>query len=382
MTEGRVTVRLDRHNSGDVDIQLDQPGNINRLLIGCRPDAALQTITALFSLCRTAQAHAAVTALEQAAGIRVSGPTAAARQALTDMETLREHVLRIAIDWARLVGETPQLAGFRCVMTLETGLAECLSEEGRLFSIGGVAAPAGAETLAIVEKAEQMLEGLIFNEPLVTWRRRCGWSEILDWAQSADTAAARLLNRVVEADWREAGHAQLVALRDPSVLDIDAWLRRDPDMPTTLPGRRTMDTPETTVFSRQADDPMLAGLAGNGLGCRLVARLLELARLPARIRWLIGGASHEPRRFGASRPGIGVAAVEAARGLLIHAVELDSNRIRACRIIPPTLWNFDTNGIARRCLSRIVGSERERLEQAHLLVSAIDPCVAHEVRFH
>ena len=51
--------------------------------------------------------------------------------------------------------------------------------------------------------------------------------------------------------------------------------------------------------------------------------------------------------------------VETARGLLLHAVEIDGARVLSYRIIAPTEWNFHAQGAAMRGLASIAASRRE-----------------------
>jgi [NiFe] hydrogenase assembly HybE family chaperone len=97
--EGHVHIELSRRPGHAAKVSYDQPGVIGHLLCGKSPSDATQIIPRLYSVCGTAQAYAAVTALERALGVEADAQTAGARAALTAMETLREHVLRIAFDW-------------------------------------------------------------------------------------------------------------------------------------------------------------------------------------------------------------------------------------------------------------------------------------------
>jgi hypothetical protein len=55
--------------------------------------------------------------------------------------------------------------------------------------------------------------------------------------------------------------------------------------------------------------------------------------------------------------------------------------VREYRIVPPTACNFARQGIASLCLEEIAAMDREEQQLcAHLVVNAVDPCVAYEVR--
>jgi uptake hydrogenase large subunit len=123
---------------------------------------------------------------------------------------------------------------------------------------------------------------------------------------------------------------------------------------------------------------------GPGILTRLTALLTELAEIPGKMRELAqgieeaSGEAREPLRRGGT--GIGVA--EAARGRLIHAVEISGGLVRNYRILAPTEWNFHPKGAAAKGLARIALAEPARRELlARLFIAATDPCVAYELRW-
>ncbi len=74
----------------------------------------------------------------------------------------------------------------------------------------------------------------------------------------------------------------------------------------------------------------------------------------------------------------GVGQVEAARGRLVHRVEIESGMIRGYRILAPTEWNFHPDGVLARGLEGLpVGSDLNAL--VALTVEAVDPCVGYQI---
>ena len=70
--------------------------------------------------------------------------------------------------------------------------------------------------------------------------------------------------------------------------------------------------------------------------------------------------------------------VETSRGLLAHVVTLERGVVKRWRTVAPTEWNFHPEG---PLASALRGLPAEGLaEQAALAVTALDPCVGHEVR--
>ena len=76
----------------------------------------------------------------------------------------------------------------------------------------------------------------------------------------------------------------------------------------------------------------------------------------------------------------GIAAVQTARGLLLHAVRLEDERVADYRIVAPTDWNFHPDGaLARGLLGLEVEDATTLVQRAGLAVLALDPCVAFRI---
>ncbi|MGZ8180561.1 MAG: nickel-dependent hydrogenase large subunit, partial [Methylobacter sp.] len=80
----------------------------------------------------------------------------------------------------------------------------------------------------------------------------------------------------------------------------------------------------------------------------------------------------------ASNEGIGLAQVHAARGLLIHRLELHQGRVCDYCIVAPTEWNFHPEGVVVQGLKQLQAEAPNNLQrQAELLINAVDPCVQY-----
>ncbi|MDO8932679.1 MAG: nickel-dependent hydrogenase large subunit [Rhodocyclaceae bacterium] len=101
-----------------------------------------------------------------------------------------------------------------------------------------------------------------------------------------------------------------------------------------------------------------------------------LARIRARMDDL--HAAHGLGRTSAATiaAGVGRAAVETARGLLLHEITLDGDRISAYVIVAPTEWNFHPEGVLKTWLQDALAATPDELKaQAARAVLALDPCV-------
>ncbi|MBK9020952.1 MAG: nickel-dependent hydrogenase large subunit [Sulfuritalea sp.] len=133
---------------------------------------------------------------------------------------------------------------------------------------------------------------------------------------------------------------------------------------------------ETGAFARRGRGE---GLAAGALAMRWLARLAELRE------WTVGGSIVGVGGTASAIPleaGRGRALVETARGLLMHEIVLDGERIADYFIVAPTEWNFHPQGpLAGWLLGRDAG-DRDALEKfAARAVAALDPCVRWELEW-
>jgi hypothetical protein len=169
------------------------------------------------------------------------------------------------------------------------------------------------------------------------------------------------------------------------------WMRPPPDL-----ARRALADPafcaaphlawlapaETGALARMADPPMLAAWIarrGRGAGARLLARLLELAELPQRLR-----AEPDPTAANPGGPGLALGGKcrHGRRGNLPRPVgpcgAAGGGKVAEYRIVAPTEWNFHPAGPLAQALAGL--GTGPGLEAAARLVSqSLDPCVAYGV---
>jgi len=143
----------------------------------------------------------------------------------------------------------------------------------------------------------------------------------------------------------------------------------------------TAETALTGALSRLREQPLVAALIqrdGHSAATRIAARLVELAWLLDALR---GDA--EPSQWVRAWPlgaGVGLAAVQTARGLLMHCARVSDDRVDDYRIVAPTEWNFHPGGaLAHGLVGTEADDEATLVARAGLAVLALDPCVGFDV---
>jgi hypothetical protein len=355
--EGRIEIRLTRRGddaSVAVSIQSSRPQLAQQLFAGRTPAAVADLASLIFSLCGKAQRSAAQAACEAAQGLRPDAATLHAREQAVLIELAQEHAWRLLLDW-------PQQAGVAADMPSLLKLRQSAGESARFSA-----------TLAT------LLRDVMLGEPAADWLARdlAGFDA---WRLAAKTPLARLFAGLGEG--ADIGISQ-VALLPPLHRLADAAARDLARQALANPAfcMRPLwrDAPaETGALARISAHPLLAAWIaqrGRGAGARLLARLLELAMLPAQL------AETGPAlvRAWPLEAECGMAGIETSRGLLLHVVQLCAGKVAEYRIVAPTEWNFHPAGALRQALTDLPPGG-DAPARARLICQSLDPCVAFDV---
>jgi hypothetical protein len=356
--EGRIDVRLSRRDGrvAAVEIRSSRPQVAQRLMAGRTAAEAADLAGRVFTLCGQAQRHAAEAACEAAAGARPAAARVAERAARVRAELAREHAWRLLLDWPRQAGVAPDTEAL-------LALRQAADEPAQLAGI-----------------LEGLLEGRLLGEPAAAWLARdlAGFDA---WRRAGATATARLFGGLDAGPDPSAGHGTLLPpLAGLDADDLAGLGRRALAEPAFCARPEWQGSPaETGAIARQAAAPLLAEWIagrGRGAGARLLARLLELAALPGRLR---DGAAG-PAMLGALAldAHTGLAAVETSRGLLLHVARLEAGRVADYRIVAPTEWNFHPAGPLAEALRGLpAGGDLDA--RARQVALSLDPCVEYGV---
>ncbi len=376
--EGRLNIGLatNADHVAAVSIDSTRPVRASRMFHGKGVVEVLKMLPMLFTICGTAQACAAVRACEQALAMSPAPGVETLRESLVRMETLREHMWRILLDWPGFLAEAPEHRGMAQMLELQRDYRQALMGEQDPFVLA--AAAPGAEPQvpqALAEKIALVTGQAVFDMSPCEWLD-IGNPEMLgQWASSGSTVAARLIDRILQSGWSDLGACDIKAL---PALETGYIHRVLQDENFVAQPQWYGECRESTCLTR-LESALLTRLQaghGNGLLVRLVARLTEIAQLSVNLTPLPGKAIESP-------PGealkAGVGQVAAARGQLLHRVQLAGDVVTRYQILAPTEWNFHPEGVVARSLAGMHGDREQMESQARLLINAIDPCVGYEL---
>lgn len=370
--EGSLHVRLAIRDGriADVGIGSTRPRNPGSVLEGRPLDDALALIPKMFSVCGAAQGLAAIEAAEMALSVEPAPAQRTARKMLLAAETIQQHGWRMLLDAPRMLGEDADSAALVAFHKPLVALPRLLFPNGDGLRLGGgrLAPDAVAIPPLLVEIAEAVETHILGPD----------WDNLDAWIASGRTAIARLLGRVRERGWEQLGRCDIAPLPALMPADLDACLAADRDGTFAARPHWQGAVHETGSLARQARHPRVAPWRvrlGNGLFTRLLARLVELAGAVEGLAARATALTPDPGRAAPHRPtGTGIGMIEAARGLLVHRLDIADGILTGFQSLAPTEWNFHPQGALARGL---IGAPAENAPtQAEWLAGALDPCVA------
>jgi uptake hydrogenase large subunit len=342
-----ITLRVAQGAVAAVEVQSSRLTNAVGLLAGRPANDVLRLLPTVFSLCGTAQALAGLGAIEAATGLAPAPPHLTARRLLLTAETLAEHGTAMARDWPALMSDTPDLATVKRLRAALMPLRRLLYPDGDWTRPGGGRlAPDRAALHAAIAEAETAIAPL-------------------------PALAERLFTTIIQDGLSEFGRCDLPMMPANGPADLAERMRDDADGSYCARPDCAGLVYETGPLTRHPAQ-------GNGLLARFAARQAEITRALQDLPALVQAVTDAPNGAACANSGNGLAIIEAARGMLVHRVELTDGTVTRMQILAPTEWNFHPDGAAVRGLLGVAASP-DLARQAQLLVSALDPCVACSV---
>ena len=386
--EGRIKIEmLSNPKAGlSVEIQSNRPVHASQIMIGKTPEQVLDLLPLMFSVCGIAQARGSLNAIMQQLNIPTTLAQEKAREMLVIAETAREHLFRIFMDWPQLFDSPRNNQLFPFITSLTKRMSEALFKSGNAFKLNSELQVNQSQLNQLISEIEQQLSTHVFQCPVEQWLSFRSIEEVTLWAKSNDCITATSLQSILKNNWHDQGYQLSSALPELDFEKLAERLRHtsakqfiaQPDWDGRLY--------ETTPLTRQLNHPLIQNLQhgyGNTLITRWVARLVELAIIPQQLRQILDDINQTDDDPFEPTPHHGIAQIEAARGRLIHHVEIEHGQLTQYQILAPTEWNFHPKGLIQQSLSHIQSFDKQEIEHiARLLINAIDPCVGYDLRVH
>ncbi len=377
--QGQLSIALSRQYSNiHTTIDSSRPLHAAQIFSGKPIAEALQLIPLLFSVCGKAQAVTCINAVESAICAPANQDVQSQREALVLIESLREHSLRILIDWPKFIKQDVEHSELANTIQSLNKLMQML-EPQQLLSLDAVANSLSVEVIGQWHHCQQQLTKIVFGMPIEDWLAMNDIG-LENWSEQSNTQPAGFIWWLMQQQWKYAGYSDISPLPQINDVDLLSRLQKDNNRFIAQPNWYSRCY-ELSWFNYQSASPFTLDLIekwGNGIYTRMIARLRELAELIEKLDAFF----HLQNALTISKSTIaGLAHTNAARGRLSHYIEIEDQYIKQLCIVAPTEWNFHPEGVAADSLCHLNAEQPDTLRlQAELLIHAIDPCVEYQLQ--
>ena len=342
-------------------------GRLGRLLQGQSGEQVGRTLSSVFTLC--AHAHRRCAALALGAAESAQAAPEQPSPVLLYLETARDHLRSIALDWPQRLpelGMDAQRLDWLRACPLPLASARPVTDDEVAW-----------QTLGALRS---WLETAVLQQDALSWLRdRREPDALAQWCQAQ---ADRLVPARCLLAWHPIAHALRPPLRALDVLSDAAPLQQA--------GLRELGHALAQEGDFAQHPTWLGHAAETGAWTRLRHRQQDIARsawtrMSARWVELVELAVADPQNAGQGgapllasgalhlAEGQALAWCEMARGLLLHWVKVDAaGAVQDYRVLAPTEWNFHPQGALAQAVAALPA---DAVTTARTLAAAYDPCV-------
>ena len=365
-----------------VSIVSSRPLYITKLFTGKSISNVADIIDKLYQICNTAHRFAFLRLLDESAVINLSQNEILAYQLLLDLEIIREHCFSIASKWSQDADNSVDTNIINSLATLKEISATLFANSDPL-SLENKKLQEFNRIDKLILKLEKQLKVLLLGSQSKSISEFADFDNFNAWLQTCESRSATFLNYLQQHQLNKLGNVETFHLPDLDTKYISALLNNDEFI--QRPSYRNIIC-ETTPYSRQSGHPLikqLVNIHGNGLFTRAVAQLLEALELLSGVKYNYTNIKSETISYSIQSPideSSALVQLEAARGRLIHQLNIQDKQINSYQILAPTEWNFHPEGVLNNMIKSLSFTDKEDLiNKIKLLVNAIDPCVGYSV---
>jgi coenzyme F420-reducing hydrogenase alpha subunit len=360
-------------SSGKLNLQIVWDGNVvrnvevkstrpqaYRLLKGKLTKDALQMVPLLYSVCGKAQHAAAIAATTAAKGIELQ-PDGTLEREVT-CEAMQEHLWRLLLDWPKLLG-------------LQIHQQQFVHWHGALKEISN--GRGSAENLQV--ELHQVLLGITAAE----WAQIDNYVKLEEWQSRGQGLLAPVIATLnLEEEKFEFAEKieQAELMPNWSASEILQMFKDNFDNQFAAIPQYEGKPMETGALAQNQNASLLRDVINKHptrVQARLIARLVAL--LDSAESLVTGNLSDVLQSISASNSS-GLSMVKTARGMLLHHVRIEADRIAEYLTVAPTEWNFHPQGALANGLNGQKENNAERLlRTVKALVLSLDPCVEYEI---
>jgi len=320
----------------------------------------VQLVPMLYSVCGKAQQAAAIAAVSAAQGCALTKNMTLERSVAC--EAIQEHLWRLLLDWPKLLG-------------LPQAQQQFVHWHGALNTI----AAGQGDPDNLLAELRQVLLGVTDAE----WKHLDSYAKLSEWQNAGHGLLAPVFAALdlKESKLDFAGETATCSLMPTwTATDVLQILGSQLDHEFVAMPQHDGKPMETGALAHSQHTPLLQDvlrMRPARLLARVIARLVDLLdSAEAMAHENITGRVQNVSASDAA----GLSVVQTARGMLMHYVRIETERVAEYLTVAPTEWNFHPQGALVNGLIGLKENDAERLmETVKSYVLSLDPCVEFEI---
>lgn len=368
---GKLDVQVKWHDGTiqQVIVTSSRPQKVTELFCGKKLDDVIELIPMLYSLCGVSQKVAAIRAAEGALRIQTSEQIEQARGMLVLAETARELVLRLFSDWL------PDRSNIKVKMI------KWFADVTRKYNWALCLGPQHVDQINLDSCAKD-LENILSLSVIKEITNASSMSAFIEASSESVTSEVRELFASKIAHLVGEGKAG-VDLTDVAMqAEVLELLKTDNAYAFCAQPELNDKCYENSLYTLSCKDNRLNKKdyfsSLNELSFRFFVLIDALCSIPQHIR-------NEPERSLIKTSHTGTGIVKAARGALLHHLQLEGGPTSECivkdyKIVAPTEWNFHPRGTLVKMLEGVKVAKDQLLILVESLIKLIDPCVTWQLK--
>ena len=362
-------------------IKSSRPTNAAQLFTGKTIKQSISLLPLLFNLCARAQTITAIKAIESQLNVQVPDEIIKQREIIIALERLREYSLPIFMQW-------PTYLKLELHNNILANLAQALNK--LINSFDGYSLShfdpnsINLPVLSTNQKkhwqhCKKLIEHAIFSITAEKWLNYTP-DLLLDWAEKKQSLAAQFMWWLNKQPWKTTGKSTIKCLPENLTDHELLTLMLNNGVNFTANPQWNHQSYEVSSFNytENKQSVALTKQYHNSLYSRMWLKLINIAQTIANLNELFNQKDNGNLSLPSSIKGL--AHSFTARGRLTHYIELTENKIKRLLILAPTEWNFHPHGVAANSLNHLLlGDKYNLMQQANLIIQAIDPCVGFNI---
>jgi coenzyme F420-reducing hydrogenase alpha subunit len=378
-TQNQLIINITTKNNQveNVIIKSSRITNAADIFVGKKIDEVLSLLPLLFSVCGKAQLVTALQAIENFHHLPNNIEIQQYRTASVKMESIKENLHRIYINWADFIKTPQDIKSMRQIMQLQHNFQQILTTDIYKISPQTINIDENKIKKLKIELGQHLKQNIFKIQPY-EWLQIKNIQDLKNWADNTTTIAAKMIKFIIDKKNQNIGLSSISPLTTINEDIIKEIIHNKNYIQKPTINNKCYESTSCTIIKT----PLLSAISktyGKAMLHRAVATLSQITLNSENLfnNYDNNNSKQDIKNY--EKYGIGT--VIAARGKLVHCIKIKNDKIKNYKILAPTEWNFHPQGSLQQMLIGLKGNKKELKIIINMLICLLDPCVDYELNF-